>query len=229
MAKRWVIPDIHGCHKTFKKLVSRLELNKEEDELFLLGDYIDRGPNSKKVIKHIMKMRRELFKVRTLKGNHEDIMLRSIQDPHLISLWHQNGGLATLRSFKAKDPAEIRPKYLEFFRELEYCVVLDDFVLVHAGLNFIDQDPFQDKHAMLWTRGNRAIPAKIGYRHVIHGHTPVPLKKIKDSIKEKAPLIDIDNGCVYKAVNKGNLVALELGTMELVVQKNCETDYTVEK
>src|ERR1700721_350669 len=108
MAKRWVIPDIHGCHKTFKKLVSRLELNKEEDQLFLLGDYIDRGPNSRKVIKFIMKLRTEGFIVRTLKGNHEDLMLLSIQDPHLISLWHQNGGLATLKSFKVTEPELIR-------------------------------------------------------------------------------------------------------------------------
>lgn len=223
MAKRWAIGDIHGCSKTLKRLVKRLELNKATDELYFLGDYIDRGPNSRKVIKFIMKLRDEGFKVRALRGNHEDIMLRSIQDTHLMASWHKNGGLDTLRSFNVKDPADIRPKYLEFFRELEYCIVLKDFVLVHAGLNFIEPDPFQDKHAMMWSRNMKVIPAKIEYRQIIHGHTPVTLKKIKDTLKKKDPLtIDIDNGCVYKALGKGNLVALELGSKELVVQKNIE-------
>ena len=228
MGKRWVIPDIHGCSKTFKRLVKRLELNKETDELFLLGDYIDRGPHSRRVVKYILKLREEGYKVRTLKGNHEDIMMKSIQDPYLAAAWHQNGGLITLRSFKVTDPANIKQKYLDFFNSLEYYIVLEDYILVHAGLNFINLDPFEDRHAMLWIRGGRVIPAKVGFRTIIHGHTPCNLKKIKEDIKKKnIPTISIDNGCVYKAVGKGNLVALELNTRELVVQKNIEEHYLI--
>jgi serine/threonine protein phosphatase 1 len=103
-------------------------------------------------------------------------------------------------------------------------------VLVHAGLNFILQDPFEDKHSMLWIREQKVLPAKIGYRRIVHGHTPIGLKKIREMIKKKnVPSIDIDNGCVYHGDDKGNLIALELNTLELMVQKNVEVPYVVNK
>ncbi|MDX2000832.1 MAG: metallophosphoesterase family protein [Chitinophagales bacterium] len=223
MANRWAITDIHGCSRTFKRLIKKLDL-KPEDELYLLGDYIDRGPNSRKVIKQILKLQAAGLHVRCLRGNREDMLLRTLEDPLLIPAWTRNGGRATLKSFKVKKAADIKEKYLHFMRELEYYIVLDDFVLVHAGLNFIEKDPFADKHAMLWLRSSRIIPAKIGHRRLLHGHTPTPLKRIRETLKKKSAIdLNIDNGCVYANVaDKGNLVALELNTLELMVQKNVD-------
>ena len=69
---RWAISDIHGCCQTFRYMVeTELQITKE-DELFLLGDYIDRGKDSKGVFDYIMQLQNDNFKVQCLMGNHED-------------------------------------------------------------------------------------------------------------------------------------------------------------
>jgi serine/threonine protein phosphatase 1 len=222
MPKRWVISDIHGCNRTFKQLLERLAL-QPDDQLFLLGDYINKGPRSRKVINTILKLRDEGFKVRCLMGNHEDMLLKCLEDPLLVPTFNQQGGKETLKSFKVKSVADIPTEYINFFHSLEYYIELEDFVLVHAGLNFIDKNPFTDRHAMLWSRNNRIIPAKIQFRRIIHGHTPTKLSVIRAALKRlKNYTISIDAGCVYKAEGMGNLIALNLDTFELVVQKNEE-------
>lgn len=222
MPKRWVISDIHGCSKTFKALLAQLKLTKD-DELYLLGDYINKGPGSKAVIKRILKLKAEGYKVRCLKGNHEDVMLRSLNDPILKPFFRQQGGQKTLKSFGVSSMANIPDEYMEFFKTLEYYIELDDYVLVHAGFNFIKKDVFKDKHAMMWSRHDKVLPERINYRKIVHGHTPTSLKKIKDNLKAKKSYeIVVDNGCVYHVVGQGNLVALELNTLKLVVQPNIE-------
>ncbi len=222
MPKRWVISDIHGCSRTFKLLLERLNLQLD-DQLYLLGDYINKGPRSKKVIKTILRLRDEGFKVRCLMGNHEDLLLKALEDPLVLQKFYQIGGKETLKSFEVKSIHDIPTEYINFFHTLEYYVELEDFVLVHAGLNFIEKNPFSDRHAMLWSRNNQLIPAKIQFRRIIHGHTPTKLSVIKAAIKRvKNYTISIDAGCVYKAEGMGNLVALNLDTLELVVQKNEE-------
>ena len=72
MRNRWVIPDIHGYLNTLKSLIeNRISLTKE-DTLYFLGDYIDRGPNSKGVIDYIMSLQDQDYDIHCLRGNHED-------------------------------------------------------------------------------------------------------------------------------------------------------------
>ncbi len=228
MPKRWAISDIHGCNKTFKQLLERMEL-QPDDYLYLLGDYINKGPRSKKVIKTILKLREDGHKVRCLIGNHEELLLRALEDPMLIPTFNQQGGKQTLKSFKVKTIADIPTEYLNFFYSLEYYIELEDFVLVHASLNFLDKNPFTDRFAMLWSRSNRIIPAKIQYRRIIHGHTPTKLTVIREGLKKiKNYSICIDAGCVYKGEELGNLIALNLDTFEILVQKN-EEEAVLEK
>ncbi|MCK5774959.1 MAG: serine/threonine protein phosphatase, partial [Bacteroidales bacterium] len=72
--KRWVIPDIHGYAKTLKSLLAQIRPAKE-DHLIFLGDYIDRGPDSKGVIDEIMRLQNEGHRVTALMGNHESFLL----------------------------------------------------------------------------------------------------------------------------------------------------------
>ena len=95
--RRFAISDIHGCIKTFKTLVDRIEFSKE-DTLYLLGDYIDRGPDSKGVIDHIWKIQEEGYRVHCLRGNHEQMLLEELKN---IKFWYQ-GEPAMLKSFNAK-------------------------------------------------------------------------------------------------------------------------------
>jgi len=95
-----------------------------------------------------------------------------------------------------------------------------EYIIVHAGLNFTLDNPFEDEHAMLWIKDFEVDPQKIGGRGVIHGHTPVSHKFIEETIEsEEFDFIDLDNGVYMEGRNGfGNLMALELDSKQLVVQ-----------
>ena len=235
MKKQWVIPDIHGCANTLKCLVEELIRPARYDEIYLLGDYIDRGPDSKGVIDYIRGLQKDEYTITVLKGNHENFMVElydaevNARTSWLFNFtkrkrkaWNAIGGKETLRSFGVNHLKDVPPDYIEWMRNLEYFVELDNFVLVHAGLNFKKEDPFEDKEAMLWFRDYEIIPEKIGNRRIIHGHVPVNMELITLAVKNNFyKFIDIDNGPYIQGRSGfGNLVALELTGMEIVIQDN---------
>jgi serine/threonine protein phosphatase 1 len=109
-------------------------------------------------------------------------------------------------------------------KNLDYYIELENFFLVHAGFNFKLKDPFEDKDSMLWIREYEIDKEKIGNKRIIHGHVPVSLEFIDLNIKNKSyKYIDLDNGCyMTKRDGFGNLVALELNTLEYKVQYNLD-------
>lgn len=222
MERTFVIGDIHGCSKTFKKLLKDVLKVTKEDNIYLLGDYIDRGPDSKKVVKRIIKMKQNGYKIFPIIGNHELLLLDSINFIENHHIWFQNGAKYTLKSFGINYANELKPKYIEFFRNLPYYYIVDKFIIVHGGLNFTINDPFQDKEAMVWIRDNNVDLKKTGGRRLITGHTPVPLDKIQKSLSKNKILLD--GGCVYYNHHAllGYLVALELNSMQLYFQRNIE-------
>ncbi|MER3329086.1 MAG: serine/threonine protein phosphatase, partial [Candidatus Kapaibacterium sp.] len=117
---------------------------------------------------------------------------------------------------------EIKSKYIKFFEELEYYIELDDFILVHGGLNFNAENPLNDKKSMLWSRNLHIDKSKTNRKRLIVGHTPVKFKKVKRSLNED--IIKLDGGCVYSKVKEkqGNLVALELNEMKLFRKYNID-------
>jgi serine/threonine protein phosphatase 1 len=238
MKKQWVIPDIHGCIKTLQSLVEVWIKPARYDELYFLGDYIDRGPGAKEVIDYIRAMQKDEYNITVLKGNHEEIFLelhagemksRNLFFNHLLNrkrmAWFSFGGKATLESFGTKNLKEIPSEYIDWIKALKYYVMLDNFVLVHAGLNFKIADPFEDQHAMLWVRDYEIKPEMIGNRRIIHGHVPVNLELIDLSVKNSFyKFIDLDNGPYMTGKDGfGNLVALEVNSMEMVIQNNLDS------
>ena len=211
MRKRWVIPDIHGCVKTLKTLVEEQIKPTRFDELYFLGDYIDRGPDSKGVIDYIRGLQGDEYDITALRGNHEDFVLE-LYDNELKSKfswfqsfvsknyrsWMDIGGKDTLRSFGITELRHIPSEYIEWMKNLAYFVKMDDFILVHAGLNFEIDDPFTDTESMVWTREYQIIPEKIGNRRIIHGHVPVNLELMDMAVKNKSlKFVDLDNGPIY--------------------------------
>ena len=236
MKKHWVIPDIHGCCNTLKALVEEQLRPSRHDWIYFLGDYIDRGPDSKGVIDYIMGLQADEYNIRLLKGNHEEYFQRIIEEPagkkfmgmpwrnKLKTEWFRYGGRETLKSFGVEDIMKVPEKYVEWMRQLEYYIVLDEFVLVHAGLDFELEHPFEDKHSMLWIREFNVKPEKISHRKVIHGHVPVSLDFMDLVINSSSfNFIDLDNG-VYMTSKEGfgNLVAWELESGELSIQHNLD-------
>ncbi len=235
MNNQWVIPDIHGCLKTLRALIEDLIKPDKTDRIYFLGDYIDRGPDSKGVIDYLMKKKSEGFDFKFLLGNHEESLLKSYENEPLKTglfvkknqfkrNWFQYGGDRTVESFGVKNLNDIPQKYIDWLRGLDYCFETKDYIFVHAGLNFQIDNPFEDKHAMLWVRDFDVDAEKINQRTIVHGHVSVNLEFIYHHFKnESYRFIDLDNGVYMKGKDGfGNLLALNLESRELLIQPNID-------
>lgn len=239
MGKQWVIPDIHGCARSLRALIENQIVPAKDDRLLFLGDFVDRGPDSKGVLDYVMNLEQKGFDIVALKGNHEEFFVKSWDEEQNLrsflgwrqanqskNMWLKHGGKEALESFETDNLKDIPGHYIEWMRNLKMYYETGNFILVHAGLNFNINDPFQDEWAMLWVKDYKIKPEKIGHRRLIHGHVPVNLEFIDISLHNpKYPFIDLDNGCYM--INRpgfGNLLALELGSFELKVQPNLDMD-----
>ena len=179
--RRFAIGDIHGCSKTLRKMVKEVLQLKTDDTLFLLGDYIDRGPDSVGVLDYLIKLQELGFDVRPIRGNHEEMLLDAVENPAAHSLWYGNGGWGTLREFKVDSPELIPRRYLDFMTALPYIITTEDYVFAHAGLDFRTHDPLKETppQFIIWSRDCQADFSKIGGRTLVTGHSVVPLFQSK--------------------------------------------------
>ena len=218
MGRILAIGDIHGCNEAFQKLLFEEIKITKEDEVYCIGDYVDRGPDSKGVADTIISLRQEGFHIHTLRGNHEQMMIDSENGKADRKLWIRNGGDTTLKSFGAKSYSSIDGQYRKFYEDTKYYVATDQYIFVHAGLDFQREDIFEDKDAMLWIRDFSPQQDVLGNKILIHGHTPQPLHYI---LNQKGNCINIDGGCVYTMYKTlGNLVAILLPEKEFIVVSN---------
>jgi len=225
--RKFAISDVHGCRNTFEELLQQIGLTKNE-ELYLLGDYIDRGPDSKGVIDFIWQLREDGYQVHCLRGNHEEMMLGSMIDKSWRDNWiGYNGGAETITSFGVQSWREIPEQYLIFLLELDYFFEVDEYILVHAGLDFEEDDPFGQRHSLIWIRDwyENIDYDWLGDRIIVHGHTPQPSMFTKSMLKDidHLQVIDIDNGCVFPHSKLNTLCAFELTERKLFFQKNIES------
>jgi len=225
--RKIAISDIHGCADTFDALLDKIQFTTE-DELYLLGDYVDRGPDSKGVIDDIWQLQKEGYSVKCLRGNHEQLMIDSKIDRNSAYIWMANGGDTTLDSFGGLILDEVPQKYFDWMENLPYFFEVDNFILVHAGFKFDMPNPFMEKHAMIWQRGwyRRINYDWLGDRIIVHGHTPMSRFKIEKNFAtiQEVQYLDIDAGCVFKnrILGGGQLCAFDLTNMKLIFQENIE-------
>ncbi len=216
--RTFVIGDVHGCSATLRNMVDEVLQVSLRDHIYLLGDLIDRGPNSKGVLDFIFELRRRGLSVNSVRGNHEEMFLNAGEHHKFLDMWTSNGGLETLESFQADGPGDIPHEYREFLRSLPLYITLENFIIVHAGLNFEPLNPFDDTSAMLWTRSPFVDPQRIRGRRLICGHTPVSRASLEASLGSSK--IMLDNGCVFGGKpEKGSLAALELESMAVHYQE----------
>lgn len=219
----YAISDIHGCCKTFEKLLFELIKLEPSDKLFLLGDYIDRGPRSKEVIDLILKLKSDGYQISCLKGNHEFLLLKSVQEKENYIGWYNQGGKETLQSFGLEQAFQLSSKYIQFFEELEYYASYKNYLLVHGGFNFELDDIFLDQKAMLWARYYQVDPNKTENRTVVHGHTPITQSELNSCFEADNFEINLDNGCVYTSKEgMGNLYAINLDANVLIHCPYCD-------
>lgn len=199
--RAFAISDIHGHLQTLRALLEDQIILNKSDKLFLLGDYVHRGPDSKGVLLYLAQLVREGYQVQGLFGNHELIWLKELAER------------------RRNVPAAVLP----FWQQLVYYIEYEGYLMVHGGLNFGVAEPLEDRDALLWKRHWYADINRrwLGERIILHGHTPVTEAEIRYRIKAKAPAIGIDNGCFMRyEAGKGQLCALELGTHDLFFQEN---------
>lgn len=219
-SRLFAIGDVHGCALTLKHLLFGLIHLKSGDEIIFLGDLIDRGPDTKGVLDEILFLKNNGVKVRILRGNHEEIMLNAFESNKHHDFWKKVGGEEVLESFGVDSIMDIPDEYIELIDSSVNILFIDDWIFVHAGLNFDLIDPFSDEHSMRWIRQMPTKTKFLGNRMLIHGHTPEPYEKI---IYQKGPIINLDAGCVFtEREGLGRLAALELHSMQFYSALNCE-------
>jgi len=213
----YAIGDIHGCFNSMKELIENKIQLRKEDNLIFLGDYIDRGPDSKKVLDYIIELQNNDYDIVTLLGNHESMLVDAWYNESATSKWIQNGGSETLRSFDIDSLKAIDPKYIDFFKNLKFYYELDKYLFVHAGFNDKLENPFSDNYSMLWSRREEYFNPLLNNRTVIHGHSPVSLDITQKQITNNSKVINIDGGCVYSSTHLGKLVAFEVNTRSILI------------
>lgn len=224
MGRMLAISDIHGCVRTFLTLLDKVAISRS-DVLYLLGDYINRGPDSKGVIDLIFRLRHEGYDVRCLRGNHEQMLLNSIQSENKgASIRLETREL--LASFGVSRAADIPRIYLDWFNDLPVYFDVPGFFLVHAGLNFHRPDPLSDSEAMLWIRQWHHTLDRdwLGGRILVHGHTPQPHFQIQEDLEglDDMPILCIDCGCAFGQLPYGQLCVADLGNRTLFFQEKID-------
>lgn len=206
----FAIGDIHGCAHELEILLERMSPTSSDTVIFL-GDYIDRGPDSRGVIEQILQLKKRC-KVVTLKGNHEALFLDFLEAPQSVGagLFILNGGSATLASYAGPGGTfEIPESHIKFFYGLKTCFETDDYFFVHAGVPskpLKDIDVKAEEQNLLWMRQPFLSTDYKWEKRIVHGHTPCDQPEIKEN------RINVDTGAVYDGV----LTAIELPGERLI-------------
>lgn len=202
MARLIAIGDVHGEITLLLRLIAALKL-QPEDELVLLGDYIDRGEDSKATVEYLMELAKRP-NTKLLMGNHEQMLFDAIDDPDgdAAHLWLYHGGSKTSADYDGYVPVE----HEQFLRSLPLWYRSGRFVFVHAGLHphrpILPQLAVPDPDVMLWER-DHLKPGEKAWEDgltVVCGHTVVPHPIVTPS------LVCLDTG----ACHGGGLTAIDL-------------------
>jgi serine/threonine protein phosphatase 1 len=212
MSKIFAIGDIHGCISELNNLMKKLDIKAKEDTLVFIGDYIDRGPDSKGVINSILEIRQVIDHVVCLKGNHEQMFLNYHRERLDEELFMENGGMSTLISYGfmragREEKINVPESHMQFFSTLLSYYETDHYIFVHAGLRPGIPLKRQDMDDLLWIREEFINSSYNFGKTVVFGHTPVSLTE---------PLINknkigIDTGAVYG----GKLTCVELPELKV--------------
>lgn len=214
MKRLLAISDIHGELELFNELLKKIDYQAGEDQLILLGDYVDRGPNPCGVLNRVMELKEEGAIV--LRGNHDEMLVAAYHnEPDALLRWEMNGAIHTLKSYDASidqmklPQTEIFQKHVNFIQKLDYYYETEDYIFVHAGVQPGVPLTETNPHDFVWIR-DEFFEAYDGDKTVIFGHTPTPMLH-GDHMNFNVyfgdnKIIGIDGGAVFG----GKLNCLEL-------------------
>ncbi len=205
----YAVGDIHGRYDLLHALEQKILTDaadhaKSVKTVIYLGDYVDRGPESRAVVEHLSTRPLRGFNAIHLMGNHEQTLLGFLRDPVAHANWLLYGGLATLSSYgvdsshqEAPSPLhqmarELRSRlpehHLHFLEQLELYRVFEDYLFVHAGIRPGRPIQNQNPEDLLWIRDDFLRNRKRHAKFVVHGH------QISDEPDVRDNRIGIDTG-----------------------------------
>jgi serine/threonine protein phosphatase 1 len=173
MSLTYVIPDIHGRHDLLSEALAEITARGETGVIIALGDYVDKGPQSKQVVDRLLSGAAEGWSLVALKGNHDAMMVEALRDPSRMPAWIAKGGDAALASYGG-DPAAVPEVHIAWLDRLRLMHVDAHRIYVHAGVDpeiALDQ---QSEATLLWKRYPKGFPGGFGDLHVVHGHDNFP-------------------------------------------------------
>ena len=186
----YAIGDIHGALDCLDRLIGKIEKDAgglSDAQLIFLGDYVDRGPDSKGVIDRLIELKTNHPDAIFLKGNHEAVMLDFLSDPEEALEWLEWGGDQTLRSYGVSGALtkaggdlsaalnEALPKtHRDFLDSLDLTYAAGDYFFVHAGVRPGVAIEDQEEADLLWIRKrfHDAYPDERPEQVIVHGHHP---------------------------------------------------------
>ena len=204
----YAIGDIHGCLFALEALLEKLPLKWGEDYLVFLGDYIDRGPDPRKVLEVVMELKESYpEKVIPLLGNHEWMFLNYLAGREK-EIYLLNGGEVTLLQFMEGGRLCIPEEVISFLKGLPFFWETERYIFVHAGLRPGKPLAEQDPQDLLFIRGEFIYSDYDWGKRVIFAHTPFARPFLAPN------KIGIDTGCVYG----GELTAVVLPEVDFYFQ-----------
>ncbi len=210
------IGDIHGYTAALDAVVRAADI-QSEDTLVGLGDYIDRGPDSKGTIQYLIELAKRCRLVPLL-GNHDQMALEMGDlDPSCMDAWLQFGGDATLKSYGCQSPADFPPEHIEFLRNCVDYHETENHFFVHAS--YLEDLPLADqpKEILLWDSLRCRVPGPhCSGKTAIVGHTAQADGEIVDVGhlicidtwiygEGRLTLMDVQSGQLWQADKTGRL------------------------
>jgi serine/threonine protein phosphatase 1 len=201
------IGDIHGCRAALEAILAAVEPGPA-DTIVTLGDYVDRGPDSRGVIERLLKLR-EQCRLVPLLGNHDEMML-NVHDGHweLYVDWLMFGGNATMESYDTERPEDLPLQHIEFLRNCRLVHETERHFFLHG--NYRADVPLwqQPREIVLWEslKARQPGPHRSGKTAIV-GHT----SQKSGDILDLGYLKCIDTRCY----GEGWLTALDVGSGEV--------------
>jgi serine/threonine protein phosphatase 1 len=175
MSLTYVIPDLHGRCDLLDEALAEISARSrgQAGVIVTIGDYVDKGPDSKGVIDRLLPGAIGDFSLVALKGNHDAMMVEALRDRSKMAAWLDKGGDAALACYGG-DPAAVPPSHIAWLDGLKLIHVDAHRLYVHAGVD--PQVPLDRQSAttLLWKRYAKGYPDGFGKFHVVHGHDNFP-------------------------------------------------------
>lgn len=206
----YAVGDIHGRLDLMTALLEKIWADADalsantSKTLIFLGDYVDRGPQSKQVIDYLIALTRPDWDIIKLAGNHEYSVLEFLRNPEVYTSWRVYGGMETLLSYDVRPvvttdqkeiiriqrefAAKLPQEHLRFFSGLPYSHSIGDYFFAHAGVRpgiALDKQSADD---LLWIRDEFLQSDQSLGKMIVHGHTPTESPTIR------ANRIGVDTG-----------------------------------